>query len=169
MPLRSHKINYVSSTFTEHSMQSPLAPRGVILRGFANSLDRPQNKNASHTESSMDRRTTTVRQLAQVCRPTPRYSRCWRKESSSSPSQCFCKMKHKTITKLFFFWRKRSIIRGLSFFARAPRNLTPAKSEGWLYVLISFSVLAERPQDVNKCLIMQPNEYIHSDVKSTLW
>ena len=32
-------------------MQSSLAPRGVILPGFANSLDRPKNKNASHTWS----------------------------------------------------------------------------------------------------------------------
>jgi hypothetical protein len=48
-------------------------------------------------------------------------------------------------------------------------NLTPAKSEGCLYVIISFSVPDVRLQDVNKYLIMQPNEYIHSDVKSTLW
>jgi len=32
-------------------MQSSLAPRGLILCGFANSLDRPKNKNASHTRS----------------------------------------------------------------------------------------------------------------------
>jgi hypothetical protein len=51
-------------------MQSSLAPPGVILRGFANSLDRPQNINASQTESSMDRKTKTVRQLEQVFRPT---------------------------------------------------------------------------------------------------
>lgn len=32
-------------------MQSSLAPRRVILRGFANSLDRHKNKNALHTRN----------------------------------------------------------------------------------------------------------------------
>jgi hypothetical protein len=76
-------------------------------------------------------------------------------------------LQNKTLNNnTIFGGRKRSIIRGLPLFAGALRNLNLAKSEGWLFVIISFSVPVERPQDVNKCLIMQPNEYIHSDCGS---